>query len=160
MVIALIFLATIIVSAIKNKTKVSSGSLKPTPKTTTTTPSQKSKWLGKVLWTIGIIIAGGILVFVTVYGANWASSLFEKKETPVKQTYTEVFEVPLGGTYKYLHPGWQAWPTKSITVVTPTGATIENTPGEPPTYPGYQPEGWYQFLTKEKDCQVTTKDVH
>lgn len=132
-----------------SKTSISNSSLAP----------KKNNW-GKIVGgTIGIIIGICILVFTVSYAWNFASSFFEKKETQKKHVHVEIFEVPVTGIYKYLHPGWQAYPTKAITVITPTGKRIKNTPGTL-TYPGYQPQGWYHFLTKEKDCQVKTEDVY
>jgi hypothetical protein len=162
-IVVIIFVIILLVVNTKKRTKTTPGitttSTISTPTTQITSPASKKVGLGIVAGTIVGIIALCVLALGISYAWNFGSSFFEKKEKPIKQLHTEIFEVPITGTYRYLHPGWQAWPTKSITVVTPTGAIIENTPGKP-TYPGYQSEGWYQFLTKEKNCQVKTEDVY
>lgn len=124
-------------------------------------PAPKKSKMGMIGGGIGIIIGILLLVLVASLTYNSVKSLFEEKAKPVIETHEKIYDVPIEieGIFIYLHPGWQAYPTKKITVVTPTGNIIENTPGEP-TYPGYQPEGWYKFSTKEKNCQIKIRDVY
>ena len=163
MILLWIAIAIVVFLLIKygNKIKIPGRSINNTIVSVPTSSPKKTSWLRIVSGVIGIIIGICILVFTVSYAWSFASSFFEKKETQKKHVHIEVFEVPATakGIPKYLHPGWQAYPTKAITVITPTGKRIENTPGTP-TYPGYQPQGWYYFLTKERDCQVKIEDVY
>ena len=133
-----------------DKTGEQKNSQSPTPK--------KSK-MGMVGGGIGIII--GIIVIVLL--GSWAygsiKSLFEVKERPVVQVHEKIYDVPLEGTYIYLHPGWQSDPTGEVEITNPNGKGWTDRP-DTTNYPGYQPEGWYKFVAKNKPCQEKIRDVY
>lgn len=115
-----------------------------------TSSPKKTKWLGKIGGAIGVLILTLVLAFIVSFVWNWTSNLFEKKVQPAKSTKVLYHDVPTTGIPIYLHPGWKAFPSGKVKIITPKKNSFTYNPASNENYyPGYLSEGWYYFYSIE-----------
>jgi|GEM_PF-2332861 len=134
--------------------------IKKSKKTSTVKNSSNNYFFPKFLIGVIVIIAVVIIVFVSSFVWNFTSSLFEKKIQPIKSTKVVNYDVPVNGISLYLHPGWKAFPSGKIKIITPKNSFTYDPASNENYYPGYLGEGWYYFYSLENQgIEVKVEDT-